>query len=388
MQNDNLRMVQVRDQVIIANLVSGAWAKINSVHDNVTCSTAIDFIEEYITDESQKHELLRLMQHDENVKRGSTVHFILTDKCNLNCRTCCFDAKPTKNKQIANEGLKQYLKKITDANPSNLILTGGEPLLIKNLPELLQFARANYDGFITLQTNGTLMDDNLAKVIKDTVDSVEISLDGASEETVAPIRGKGVFAKSIRAIELLKEQSFENIVTSCVFIAKDPKLIEAYVRLNKDLGTRYMFRAFEPIGRGAKYADELRKSFVKGEANYESAKRTSSENLALRKTLRARLACGAASGMLGVTFDGYIYACPNLLEEKFRIGHLSDLSIAALEQARGYDRIRSIFDREKHQSCKDCGIRYFCGVCLGGTDSAFQRDCDSQKIGISSFLWD
>lgn len=388
MHDNNVRIVQFHDQVIIANVQSGAWAKINGVDKNVSHLSIIDFIEEYVKDAYHKRELFQLIKDDSAIDTRINIYFILTDRCNLHCRTCCVDAKTTNEKLTASNKMQECLIKVARANPRNLILTGGEPLLIENLPELLYLIRDYYNGRVVLQTNGTLMNKSMATVIRETVNSVEISLDGASEETVASIRGKGVFAKCIAAIKLLQQVGVNDIITSCVFVRNDPRLVAEYVQLNKALGTKYMLRAFEPVGRGAKYAAEIGHSFLDYQGTNSLINRTKQEKVALRRTLKARLACGAGSTMLGITWDGYIYPCPNLLKESVRLGHLDNHNIMEINQAENWDLIINLFNREKHPSCGKCNIRYFCSVCLGERSENFDRNCSSQKNGINEFLWD
>ena len=51
-------------------------------------------------------------------------------------------------------------------------------------------------------TNGTLITPKNVKEIVSQIDSIDISLDGADEESCAVIRGKGVFEKVVSSIKL------------------------------------------------------------------------------------------------------------------------------------------------------------------------------------------
>ena len=60
-------------------------------------------------------------------------------------------------------------------------------------------------------TNGTLITPKNVKEIVSQIDSIDISLDGADEESCAVIRGKGVFEKVVSSIKLLQSHGFSKI---------------------------------------------------------------------------------------------------------------------------------------------------------------------------------
>jgi len=60
---------------------------------------------------------------------------------------------------------------------------------------------------LTLSTNGTLINSDNVVSIGKYIDQVDISMDGFNEETVALVRGKGVFSKIMNSISLLQKYS-------------------------------------------------------------------------------------------------------------------------------------------------------------------------------------
>lgn len=67
---------------------------------------------------------------------------------------------------------------------------------------VLGYLRSIYNGKITLMTNGTLIIPKNVEEIVSQIDSIDISLDGADEESCAVIRGKGVFEKVVSSIKV------------------------------------------------------------------------------------------------------------------------------------------------------------------------------------------
>jgi MoaA/NifB/PqqE/SkfB family radical SAM enzyme len=127
-----------------------------------------------------------------------------TRRCNLACEHCGA-SKEKYTKELTTEQIKSFVKQLAEFKVKFFAVTGGEPLVRKDLFEILSFA--NGLGIRTgIATNGFLIDEQIAKKIKKSnVSSIQISIDGL-EETHNKIRGnKQSFQKAMGAIDLLKE---------------------------------------------------------------------------------------------------------------------------------------------------------------------------------------
>jgi len=83
----------------------------------------------------------------------------LTYACNIKCRFCYAGCtKVKKNRELDKEGFKKVLDIIRyEAEVPSVSFTGGEPLLNKNLPELIKYASKANGMRVNLITNGTLI---------------------------------------------------------------------------------------------------------------------------------------------------------------------------------------------------------------------------------------
>ena len=137
---------------------------------------------------------------------GPVVIWNLVRRCNLACMHCySISADVDFAGELSTQEVFSVLHDLKTFRVPALILSGGEPLLRKDLFEIAE--RAKSMGFYTaLSTNGTLIDLPLAMRIRDAgLDYVGISLDGL-EPTHDKFRRKaGAFAKSLRALRLLRE---------------------------------------------------------------------------------------------------------------------------------------------------------------------------------------
>jgi MoaA/NifB/PqqE/SkfB family radical SAM enzyme len=130
----------------------------------------------------------------------SQVIIDITEVCNLECVHCphpefkkskYYDARyldPSLNAKIVDEvkdhgqGVTQYIRYSSD----------GEPLLHPKGYEMIEYAARNSGVYVTLTTNGTIMNERRTKRLLDSgVHMIDISIDAASPKTYANVRIKG-----------------------------------------------------------------------------------------------------------------------------------------------------------------------------------------------------
>lgn len=127
------------------------------------------------------------------------VSYQVTLRCNRKCMFC--NAWRTKNpKELDTEKAKKVVRDLGDVGVSILGITGGEPLIRRDLEEIATEARRK-GIFVGVNTNGTLLTPSRAKSISDVFDTVFVSLDGF-EKTHDGIRGeKGTFKEALTGLK-------------------------------------------------------------------------------------------------------------------------------------------------------------------------------------------
>jgi len=68
-------------------------------------------------------------------------------------------------------------------NPKGIVFTGGEPIMRKDLIELLHYARTNFKGQIILSTNTLLITEKNINSILENITGISISLDGYDQNS-------------------------------------------------------------------------------------------------------------------------------------------------------------------------------------------------------------
>jgi len=102
----------------------------------------------------------------------------VTRKCNLTCLHCYSKSGPDQSEHLSIEDLIPALKDAKALGYGMISVSGGEPFLYPELPQLLAAAKA--EGLRTAAvTNGMYLDDNRLKGLHKNLDVVAVSMDGA-----------------------------------------------------------------------------------------------------------------------------------------------------------------------------------------------------------------
>jgi MoaA/NifB/PqqE/SkfB family radical SAM enzyme len=168
-------------------------------------------------------------------------------ECNLRCTMCRLPEGgrllPRETREsLSTDGMKAVIDGFASLGTRGIGFTGGEPLLRPDLFLLLRHARGR--GLLThLNTNGTLLTDVASREILDSgVDSLNVSLDGASDATHDRIRGvPGAFARTveaIRRIDRMRKQGGVPLRLKAVAVLSEENIDEVpeILRLGAELG--------------------------------------------------------------------------------------------------------------------------------------------------------
>lgn len=372
--NKNVRTLERDNQIIFINRANGRWIKLPRDISDILCHSNknnydTETLYQLLHDDEDRelfkdliYELRKMNFFEEDEKFIiNSISYSITDRCNLRCTHCMVSAKSNSEKDYFDTyDIKSNLMKIIKVSPRNIVITGGEPMLRPDFIEISRFCRDNYDGKLTLMTNGTLINRDNVKILKDCYDSFDISIDGYNEKTCSVIRGKGVFDKILKAIHLLKENGVSKINTSMVMSATNSRYVEEYLKLNKDLGTKPMLRMLSIEGRAKDNEIDLLTDRSSKELKEVSKNKTGI------KEFKA-CSCTAGYDQFVVEADGSIYPCNLFIGQEYLMGNIRDCkefsdiyNDGSICMARCVEK----FDPKNYEYCKNCDVSYFCWSCL------------------------
>jgi radical SAM protein with 4Fe4S-binding SPASM domain len=132
---------------------------------------------------------------------GPVVVWNCTRRCNLRCIHCYASATDKKNAaELDTAQGKKLIRDLADFKVPAILLSGGEPLLREDIFELAGFA-AGKGLRVALSTNGTLIDTEKARRIKDVgFAEVGISLDGIGVANDRFRRARGAYRAALQGI--------------------------------------------------------------------------------------------------------------------------------------------------------------------------------------------
>jgi MoaA/NifB/PqqE/SkfB family radical SAM enzyme len=127
---------------------------------------------------AMKAQAFRMLDNITMYKLGRSkpfsVSYNVTYRCNRRCMFC--DLWKMNAPELTTEDAKIVIGRIADSGVKSLGISGGEPLIRKDLEEIAEHARER--GIITgLNTNGILITKKRAPAIAKAFDAVSISLE-------------------------------------------------------------------------------------------------------------------------------------------------------------------------------------------------------------------
>lgn len=348
--------------------------------------------------------------------------------CNLNCEYCFFLSKEilynTKQQMMTLDTIKSYLRNLLEASPNGQVTIpwqGGEPIMrgIDFFRQAVKwakdFARPEQEVKHAIQTNGTLINTEWAKFLRENDFLVGISIDGPKEiHDIYRVNraGRPTYSQVKRGWELLVEHGVSTNVLCTVHAGNQHYPLEVYQHFRDELGARFI--QFIPIVERVEESD-----LALAEAGW-NIKETTQQRLLYRQrgtavTSRSvspkawgdfltqifdewvrhdvgkmyvqhfDTALAAVFGMyelcvhapqcgtaLAVEYNGDVYACDHYVEPGYRLGNAtSNKSLVEMVLSASQRQ----FGRQKanlSQYCQQCEVRKYChGGCpkdrfLGG----------------------
>ena len=181
----------------------------------------------------------------------------ITRRCNLKCLHCYAHARniPFDNELTTMEG-KKLIDDLAGFGVPVLLISGGEPLVRKDLPELAAYAVGKGMRAV-ISTNGTLITPQMAGTLKEIgLSYVGISLDGM-EEINDRFRGvKGAFRSALKGIENCKKAGIKVGLRFTINKINVGEIPDLFKLIEENDIPRICFYHLVYAGRGSKLVEE------------------------------------------------------------------------------------------------------------------------------------
>jgi radical SAM protein with 4Fe4S-binding SPASM domain len=307
----------------------------------------------------------------------------LTKRCNLRC-VHCYNGEQDESRGMQGMETARVLSlidEITEAGCLFLLITGGEPLLRRDFPEIYRHAKRN-GLLVTVYTNGTLISDSILDLFVELPPKdVEISLYGATEATYEKVTGvKGSYKRCMIGIKKLVDRKV-HLKLKTVLMTYNLHEIYDIKRMAEEYGANFRFDpAIFPRFSGDKAPMELR-------VPPEEAVRIEFSRPEWAKLLKeyyekykgagksdALYSCGAGQTAFHVDSEGSLRPC--LMNDTLKHDLAEGGFMSGWQGTMQRLRERKALDESV---CSGCEKRLLCGYCPSfnllesGSEHAFSR---------------
>lgn len=311
------------------------------------------------------------------------INWNITRACNLRCKHCYYDASTPLDDELDTEQAFALIDDIAETFGDNVRVTlgGGEPLVRKDLFEIVAYGKERGVSLV-LASNGIMLTEDTAARLKDAgIDEVIIAIDGM-QQTHDTIRGNGVFEKAVAGVRACKAAGMSVVIDPCIMKQNEGETAKI-LDLSEELGARQC-RIFHYIamGRGeteipddeldsAQYAQNVLQLY--DEQNKRNGieicttqacqywvvlKRKEEKGLPVPDFYYNEApGCRAGIGMMSIKPNGDVVPCP-LLEVK--AGNVKEQSIREILDSEVFTTLKS---REVKGRCGLCKFKQLCGGC-------------------------
>lgn len=265
----------------------------------------------------------------------------ITFKCNLNCEYCYQKNNLNKNSDLSFENYKIILSKLKEVGCQSVVLTGGEPLLHKDIYKILEYTKSlNIE--ISLLTNGTML--KLKNKVIEYIDTITISLDGLKNTLRLNSNSHGI----LKSIKDLHEKHPDKITVRSVVSRNHEKDVMELENILKECGISHIKSMCIPNN-----TDELA-CFP----DWKAFRLEDSEPI--------NADCGAGRTIISIDTNGNIYPCQILMKEELVITNIFEPNWKNLFfESNMHEKVKS-FNPYTDKVCSKCNMIHLCtGGCRG-----------------------
>lgn len=338
-----------------------------------------------------------------NTVEGHLVELLITEKCNLGCLYCLAGTSPNMpamTPAVARRTIDLAFE-MQDASSIAFEFSGGEPFLkYRLMQELIVYiqnhpARHARPVSLHVQTNGTLLDSERVRWIKDNNIRLGLSLDGtpdAQNRSRPLVNGKESFSKLMAGIDLLQRQEVPFgalVVLNRYNVGSVAELVDFLLdngitsfKLNPVAYLGTARNAWEDIGLTPSEIIQFFMQFMRliaqeGYPLLEDNIRTMIEFLTSKKrrTRCLRSFCGAGDTFQAISANGDIYPCGRATQTPaLKMGNVFDPNLIRLTDAAQTHEIVMQIRARRPDTLDDCAACPYRQLCQAGCSAqAFER---------------
>lgn len=167
------------------------------------------------------------------------VQYYITARCNLACEQCNIIYGNADVREATVEEVNKIAKNLAAIGVSVVLLTGGEPFVRKDLPEIVEaFHKQNIH--VRMQTNGLASKESIKRCVEAGANDISISLDSLQPDIQDIINGdfSNSWEKALRAVSYVNELFPEDAFAAfgCVLAPRNFEQVPDVIRFATEIG--------------------------------------------------------------------------------------------------------------------------------------------------------
>jgi len=268
-----------------------------------------------------------------------------TTKCNFAC-SACPSSVLSQDKSFRGDMDINLYKKIVDEiseYPETIVrpFNSGEPLMRKDMPELISYAKQKGIKYVSINTNGSLLDEKKRyELIKADLDHIEVSIDAATSDAYSKTRKQPA-------------DMFKAVVNNTIAYKKDLKNLSSNGRISVSF----------VLQNDNAHEIEKFKSFWKNEVDSVIIRPFHQHNNLIQENKRAvansiekRHPCPYLWDRLIIQHDGRVRFCEADWKAEHAIGNIKEHSIKDIWNGKKYTELRQshVNGTFEHPFCSTC----------------------------------
>ncbi len=175
----------------------------------------------------------------------------VTDRCNLRCVYCMAEEGMTflpRSEVLSFEEIARVARVAHDLGVTSIRLTGGEPLVRKDLPSLVAMLSAIGFDDLALTTNAMLLGGLATKLVDAGLSRVNVSCDSLRPERFGSIRRRGDLRTVLAAMDVAEDAGLRPLKVNVVLIrgTNDDEILD-FARFARETGRNVRFIEFMPL---------------------------------------------------------------------------------------------------------------------------------------------
>jgi AdoMet-dependent heme synthase len=297
-----------------------------------------------------------------------------TSKCNLKCDHCYMNASDCEDKtELTTAEGKKLIDEITELGRSILVLSGGEPLLRKDIFDLASYG-VEKGLVMTMGTNGTLINNEVAKKLFDSgIRKIAISIDSSASKIHDEFRGvKDSWNNAVAGVNFCIRKGID-VQFNVTMTRQNYSELDSILEMAKKLGVKSVHLFFlVPTGRGKNvldispkmYEDILRKVLSYPKDILEVKPTCAPQFMRIAKEMNVDMNRWSRGCIAGISYcrilpDGSVTPCPYL---PIKVGNIRRTSFKEIWTKSEVMNTLRDFNNLKGK-CGVCENRNICGGC-------------------------